>query len=66
MPVSRPVRIAISLAVLVFASPPLTPQRKAPAAHPLAALAFMAGCWHGNAGTDKTTEEQRTGAAILT
>ncbi|MFL5381646.1 MAG: DUF6265 family protein [Longimicrobiaceae bacterium] len=31
-------------------------------ARPLAALAFMAGCWRGDAGVDKTIEEQWTAA----
>jgi hypothetical protein len=29
---------------------------------PLAAVAFMAGCWRGDAGTDKTIEEHWTAA----
>lgn len=29
---------------------------------PLAALAFMAGCWRGDAGVDRTIEEQWTAA----
>jgi hypothetical protein len=29
---------------------------------PLAALAFMAGCWHGDAGVDRSIEEQWTAA----
>jgi hypothetical protein len=31
-------------------------------ARPLAALAFMSGCWRGDAGTDKTIEEHWTAA----
>jgi hypothetical protein len=32
------------------------------AEQPLAALAFMAGCWRGDAGVDRTIEEQWTSA----
>jgi hypothetical protein len=59
----RPYRAALAgavFAVISFAAPVAAqdprPQR------PLAALAFMAGCWRGDAGVDKTIEEQWTAA----
>lgn len=61
MPRSRPYRAALALAAfaLVFAAVPGAAQE---ARRPLAALGFMAGCWRGDAGTDKTIEEQWTAA----
>jgi hypothetical protein len=47
-----------SVALLAAAVPALAQEPP----RPLAALAFMAGCWRGDAGTDKTIEEQWTAA----
>jgi hypothetical protein len=56
-------RTALAAAVLALAASPATAWAQAPQrAHPLAALAFMAGCWRGDAGTDKTIEEHWTAA----
>jgi Domain of unknown function (DUF6265) len=48
------------LAIISFAVPAAAQQ--AQPRRPLAALAFMAGCWRGDAGVDKTIEEQWTAA----
>lgn len=63
MPRSLPRRTAIALAILALAAPAARAagQGTQPT-HPLAALSFMAGCWRGDAGTDKTIEEQWTAA----
>jgi hypothetical protein len=57
MPIDRRLRsiIPTALGLLCLALP-------AAAQRPLAALAFMAGCWRGDAGTDKTIEEHWTAA----
>ena len=59
----RPYRAALAGAVfaLVSFAIPLAAQVTRPQ-RPLAALAFMAGCWRGDAGVDKTIEEQWTAA----
>ena len=50
--------IPIALAVSFSALPAAAQQ----APRPLAALSFMAGCWRGDAGVDKTIEEHWTAA----
>ena len=50
--------VAASFSLLVAA----VPARAQEPPHPLAALAFMAGCWRGDAGVDKTIEEHWTAA----
>ena len=61
MPHPRAFRSVLALPLLaVFtAAAPATAQQPT---RPLAALAFMAGCWRGDAGTDKTIEEHWTAA----
>jgi hypothetical protein len=63
MPISRPCRTALVLATLALpaATAPAAAQESQPR-RPLAALAFMAGCWRGDAGVDRTIEEQWTAA----
>ena len=53
--------IAAAAAVLVLTATSAAAQDTQPQ-RPLAALAFMAGCWRGDAGVDKTIEEQWTAA----
>jgi hypothetical protein len=59
MPFIRP-RGPIFAFVAVFAAAAPAVAQAPP--RPLAALAFMAGCWRGDAGTDKTIEENWTAA----
>ena len=61
MPHPRAFRSVLALPLLaVFtAAAPAAAQEPS---RPLAALAFMAGCWRGDAGTDKTIEEHWTAA----
>jgi len=60
---ARHTAAAAAAAVLALASSPSIVLAQAPRqAHPLAALAFMAGCWRGDAGVDKTIEEHWTAA----
>jgi hypothetical protein len=54
----NPVMLLLAL-LTIFASAPTSAQQTP---RPLAALAFMAGCWRGDAGVDKTIEEQWTAA----
>ena len=59
MPFIRPRGPVLALlAVFAVAAPAVA---QAPP-RPLAALAFMSGCWRGDAGTDKTIEENWTAA----
>jgi hypothetical protein len=63
MPLPHPRRSVPLLALLALlavcaAAAPAVAQ----APRPLAALSFMAGCWRGDAGTDKTIEENWTAA----
>ncbi len=54
---------ALAAAVLALAvSPSKAVAQEAQRARPLAALSFMAGCWRGDAGTDRTIEEHWTAA----
>jgi hypothetical protein len=57
MPVPRPA-VPLALALIVAAVPAAAQQPE----RPLAALAFMAGCWRGDAGVDRSIEEQWTAA----
>jgi hypothetical protein len=50
------VPVAIALVSIALPAAAQEPPR------PLAALSFMAGCWRGDAGTDKTIEEHWTAA----
>ena len=60
MPHRRACRALLALPLLaVFTAAPAAAQEPP---RPLAALAFMAGCWRGDAGTDKTIEENWTAA----
>lgn len=54
--------LAAAAALALASSPSAARAQAAQRAHPLAALAFMAGCWRGDAGTDKTIEENWTAA----
>jgi len=60
MPILPPIRPAVllALAASLAAAPPAARAQD----RPLAALAFMAGCWRGDAGTDRAIEEQWTAA----
>ena len=60
MPGSHRCRIALALAAiaLLTSAAPAAAQR----AQPLSALSFMAGCWRGDAGVDKSIEEHWTAA----
>lgn len=53
-------RFAFAL-LAVTAAAPAVAQAQQPE-RPLAALSFMAGCWRGDAGVDRTIEEQWTAA----
>lgn len=57
MAIPRPAVLAFLAAALAAA--PAAAQQPA---RPLAALAFMAGCWRGDAGVDRSIEEQWTAA----
>lgn len=59
MPAFRARSAGIVLPLLALS---LTATSAAAQARPLAALAFMAGCWRGDAGVDKTMEENWTAA----
>lgn len=61
MPIPRARRITVVLAVLAFL-PTVAAAQETPPPRPLAALAFLAGCWRGDAGVDRTIEEQWTSA----
>lgn len=59
----RIVRPCRSLVPVVFALAAFAPALSAQEpARPLAALSFMAGCWRGDAGVDKSIEEHWTAA----
>ncbi len=65
MPISRLTysalsRFALTLLALAAAAPGVA-QAQQPE-RPLAALSFMAGCWRGDAGVDRSIEEQWTAA----
>lgn len=58
----RPPRTAVVVAIAAaISAAPVRAQETRPR-HPLAALGFVAGCWRGDAGVDKTIEEQWTAA----
>jgi hypothetical protein len=66
MTVARPTHstlrpLALAVLVLVAAATPCVAQAQQPE-QPLAALGFMAGCWRGDAGVDRSIEEQWTAA----
>src|SRR5688500_7273301 len=54
------VRAALPVLLALFAAAAPASAQQTP--RPLAALAFMAGCWRGDAGTDRTIEEHWTAA----
>lgn len=54
-------RMALAGLTLAAAAAP-SGARTQQAERPLAALAFMAGCWRGDAGVDRSIEEQWTAA----
>jgi hypothetical protein len=61
-PTHRTLRwLALACLTLVAAAMPATMPAPEPE-RPLARLAFMAGCWRGDAGVDKSIEEQWTAA----
>ncbi|HEX6370417.1 MAG TPA: DUF6265 family protein [Longimicrobium sp.] len=53
--------MTVAVLVLVAAAAPAVAQAQR-TERPLAALGFMAGCWRGDAGVDRTIEEQWTAA----
>jgi hypothetical protein len=59
MPLIRPRGLIFALLAVFAAAAPAVAQ--APP-RPLAALSFISGCWRGDAGTDKTIEENWTAA----
>jgi len=60
MPTVHPfARLVLPLMAVVSTAVPAAAQERP---RPLAALAFMAGCWRGDAGVDKTIEEHWTAA----
>ena len=61
MPIPRP-RATPALAALALAVAAPAAAQEAQQRRPLAALAFMAGCWRGDAGVDRTIKEQWTAA----
>ena len=61
MRIRRPTRATVALALALAASAPAAAQHDSPE-RPLAGLAFMAGCWRGDAGVDRGIEEQWTAA----
>lgn len=56
MTILRPALLALGAMLAAVPAAAQQPER------PLAALAFMAGCWRGDAGVDKSIEEQWTAA----
>lgn len=54
-------RLAFAVLTLAAAGAPAVTQAQE-AERPLAALGFMAGCWRGDAGVERTIEEQWTAA----
>ena len=54
------IRAALPVLLAIFAAAAPASAQARP--RPLAALAFMAGCWRGDAGVDKTIEEHWTAA----
>lgn len=60
--VQRLAAAVLTLTLGVAAAAAASGMRAQEAERPLAALAFMAGCWRGDAGVDKTIEEQWTAA----
>ena len=61
MPLLRACRFIPLLALLATFTAAVPAVAQEPT-RPLAALAFMAGCWRGDAGVDKTIEEHWTAA----
>lgn len=57
----QPATIRLLLIACVLAAAPAEVHAQEPQ-RPLARLAFMAGCWRGDAGVDKSIEEQWTAA----
>jgi hypothetical protein len=57
-PLRARARLALPLLVLAVATPAAAQEHP----RPLAALAFMSGCWRGDGGVDKTIEEHWTAA----
>ncbi|HEX2080466.1 MAG TPA: DUF6265 family protein [Longimicrobium sp.] len=65
MPIFRPTSTTtispVALILVILAAAPAVAQGQQPE-RPLAALSFMAGCWRGDAGVDRSIEEQWTAA----
>ena len=59
MPTFPPARLLLPLVAVAITAVPAAAQERP---RPLAALAFMAGCWRGDAGVDKSIEEHWTAA----
>lgn len=57
-----PVPIVLSLALLAFAAATPGAAEVQRQERPLEALSFMAGCWRGDGGVDRSIEEQWTAA----
>ncbi|HEU0298682.1 MAG TPA: DUF6265 family protein [Longimicrobium sp.] len=64
MPIQRPMHTTISRFFLILAMAAAAPAaaRAQQPERPLAALSFLAGCWRGDAGVDRSIEEQWTAA----
>lgn len=60
MRIARPCRSLVPIMLALFAA--VLPAAAQETPRPLAALSFMAGCWRGDAGVDKTIEESWTAA----
>jgi hypothetical protein len=60
MRIDRPCRLLVPAVLALFAT--AVPAAAQQILRPLAALSFMAGCWRGDAGVDKSIEENWTAA----
>lgn len=62
MTIPRPMHATRALALFCLALASAAPARAQQPERPLARLAFMGGCWRGDAGVDRSIEEQWTAA----